>query len=55
MWKRNRTEGERLKNEEITELDSLEGKLEEIANLVMKLEKEKSERIKKKESLEMKE
>ena len=55
MWKKNRTEGEKLQNEEINEFDSLEGKLEEIEHLVEKLEKERSERIKKKESLEMKE
>ena len=55
MWKRNRTEGENMRNDEITELYHPEGKLEEIENLVRKLEKEKSERIKKKENLEMKE
>ena len=38
-----------MRNDEPTELESLEGKMEDIEKLVRKLEKEKSERIKKKE------
>ena len=44
MWKRSKTEGEKLSEEEIkpSEIEDIEGKLEEIETLVLRLEKEKN-------------
>ena len=50
MWKRSKTEGEKLSEEEIkpSEIEDIEGKLEEIETLVLRLEKEKNKTEEKK-------
>ena len=50
MWKRSKTEGEKLSEEEIkpSEIEDIEGKLKEIETLVLRQEKEKNKTEEKK-------